>query len=100
MKSLTPPLYPMNVSSRLRRVSGAALLALFAVNAHAAIVFQADFNGSGSGTGGANDIVTSGGTGVELNVNPAQSNVDVVFSSANPLAPGAGGYLRLSDNGL
>ncbi len=42
-------------------VAGALLGCVAAANA--GVVFQADFNGSGNGTGGAGDIVTSGGTG-------------------------------------
>lgn len=67
--------------------------------AFAAVVFQADFNGSGSGTGGAADIVTFGGTGELWNVNPAHSNVDVSFTSGAPLIAGSGGYMSLNDKG-
>ncbi|MET0263207.1 MAG: PEP-CTERM sorting domain-containing protein [Rariglobus sp.] len=70
----------------------AALIVLCALNARASLVFQADFNSE-------SNVVTTGGTGVVINANPAQSNVDVSFSSATPLAAGAGGYLRLTDNG-
>jgi len=75
----------------------ASALLFLAVNAPAALVFQADFNGSGTGTGGANDIVTLGGTGQLYS--HAQSNVEVSISSANPLAGGLGGYLSLNDMG-
>jgi hypothetical protein len=40
------------------------LAAALAQTASAELVFQADFNGTGGGTGGASDIVTLGGTGV------------------------------------
>lgn len=64
----------------------------------AAVVFQADFNGSGSGTGGANDMVTYGGTGVIFN--NTNSNLVPSVGTSAPILPGTGGYLSIQDNGL
>ncbi|HAU36166.1 MAG TPA: hypothetical protein DCX07_00430, partial [Phycisphaerales bacterium] len=58
--------------------------------AGAALVFQADFNGSGSGTGGAGDIVTSGGTG---------SLTDASVIGTSPLSSASGNYLNVVDSG-
>jgi len=54
------------------------------------VIFQADFNGSGSGTGGSSNLVTFGGTGVLF------ANADVVgkVTNANPFSAG-GNYLNV-----
>lgn len=49
----------------------------------AAAIFQADFNGPGNGTGGANDIVSLGGTG---------SLYHMTVASTTPFDTGTGGY--------
>jgi len=54
------------------------------------LIFQADFNGASSGTGGSNDIVTFGGTGV-LSANIA--NVTGAITNANPLGSAGSNYL-------
>jgi len=62
---------------------------LFSV-ANAGVVLQADFNGTGTGTGGASDLVTLGGTGELLTKGSATANV--LTSSSM----GGGAYLELS----
>ncbi len=89
----------MNLFVAPHRLLAVSLIALAPLCAKAELVFRADFSGPGSGTGGPSDIVAYGGTGRVLNANPAQSNVEVAFSSANPLAAGTGGYLQLTDKG-
>lgn len=76
------------------------VLLLLALNAHAGLVFQADFNGTGSSTGGASDMVSFGGTGVLNNENSEQTNAVASISSGTPLTPGGGPYLSLKDKGL
>ncbi len=66
--------------------------------ASAALVFQADFNGTGSGTGGASDMVTLGGTG-QFTGTSSSSNVYSSISSSTPLTTGGGNYLSLDDQG-
>jgi MYXO-CTERM domain-containing protein len=78
--------------------SAAAVLLAGQALAPASVVFQADFNGSGSGTGGSSNIVTSGGTGTIFN--NTNSNVVPTIGSSTPVTPGAGGYLNVQDNGL
>ena len=77
----------------------AAFSLMQVLNAHAALVFQADFNGTGSRTGGANDMVSFGGTGVLNNENTKQSNAVASLSSESPLITGGGPYLTLKDQG-
>jgi len=91
MKNALPP------ACRLAAVS---LLALTALSVNAAVVFQADFSGSGGGTGGAADIVALGGTGVISNTNSSLSNVTASVDSTVPLVAGGGSYLRLNDQGV
>lgn len=86
MKS--PHLFPLVVSI-------ASLLGVSTLSA--SVVFQADFNGSGSGTGGASDIVQYGGTGVLYS--QSGSNAASSVSTALPLAPGSSGYLSIADTG-
>lgn len=89
----TPPAILMKTASApCRRVAAAFLVALSALNASAALVFQADFNG-------ANDIVTLGGTGVITNTDPHLSNVTAAITSGTPLSVGSGSFLRLNDQG-
>lgn len=82
-----------------RRFAAASLLALSALNTQAALVFQADFNGSGSGTGGASDIVALGGTGAISNTDPGISNVTASIASGTSLSTGGGAFLSLNDQG-
>jgi hypothetical protein len=72
---------------------------LLALPTHAAVVFQADFNGTGSGTGGPSDMVSFGGIGVLNNTNAKLSNVVASISSGTPLIAGGGRYLSLKDQG-
>jgi hypothetical protein len=65
------------------------LAAALAQTASADLVFQADFNGTDSGTGGATDIVTFGGTGTMYDTN----DTDEVSASIS------GGELIVSDSG-
>ena len=55
------------------------------------VVFEADFNGPGAGTGGNNDMVTVGGTGAIV---ADGVNVKGFITNANPFTPGAGNYLE------
>lgn len=80
-------------------LSVAAAALLLALNVHAALVFQADFNGAGMGTGGASDMVSFGGTGDITNANPELSNLVASISSGTPLIAGGGAYLSLDDKG-
>lgn len=57
----------------------------------ASLVFQADFNGTQAGTGGASDVVTQGGTG--STTASAGFSSSVVTSSS--LVDGSGGYLHV-----
>jgi len=81
------------------RIASASLIALATLNASATLVFQADFNGPGAGTGGVSDIVALGGTGVLANVAPKISNMVVSVSSLTALGTGTGSYLSLNDQG-
>jgi len=72
-------------------------LLIWSSTSKAALVFQADFNGSGSGTGGSSDIVQTGGTGALYS--QAGSNATASASSASPLSGGSGGYLSIADVG-
>jgi hypothetical protein len=62
--------------------------------AWASIVLQADFSGSGTGTGAGN-IVTSGGTGALYQNNTAGTNYQSSIITSSELAPGSGGYLQV-----
>ncbi len=64
--------------------------ATLAHTASAELVFQADFNGTGGGTGGASDIVTLGGTGIMYDT----SNADGVSSAIT------GGNLVVTDTDI
>jgi hypothetical protein len=66
-------------------------LLLAAAAADAGVIFQADFNGPGGGTGGSNDMVTVGGTGAIV---ADGVNVQAVITNANPFTPGGGNYLE------
>jgi hypothetical protein len=85
------------MKSLLRALPATALLVT--LNVHAAVVFQADFNGTDSGTGGVSDMVTSGGTGAITNANPEISLVVASVASGTALAAGSGSYLSLNDSG-
>ena len=76
-----------------------AVSLLLVLNASAALVFQADFNGTGAKTGGPGDMVALGGTGVLNNANSDLSNAVASITSAAPLITGGGAYLRLNDYG-
>jgi hypothetical protein len=60
--------------------------------ANADVVFQADFNGASGGTGGANDMVTVGGTGT---IQADSTNTTCVFTNAKPFTPDGGNYLEV-----
>lgn len=60
-----------------------------------AVVFQADFSGTGTGTGAGN-LVSLGGTGTLL----SGTNATGTQATTNPFVnPASGGYLRIVDNG-
>ncbi|MEI8195254.1 MAG: glycosyl hydrolase family 28-related protein, partial [Phycisphaerae bacterium] len=60
-----------------------------------AVVFEADFNGIGTGTGAGN-LVSIGGTGTLITV----GNVTAGQSTGSPfINPDSGGYLHLADTG-
>jgi len=74
-------------------------LLLASPNGNAGVIFQADFNGSGEGTGGASDMVTLGGTG---KIVADGTNLVSFITNTNPFTPGSGNYLevqRLTANG-
>jgi hypothetical protein len=73
-------------------------LLVWSSTSQAALVFQADFNGSGSGTGGVSDIVQAGGSGVIYS--QSGSNATSSVSSTSPLSGGSGGYLSIGDAGV
>ncbi|MDD5199076.1 MAG: PEP-CTERM sorting domain-containing protein [Terrimicrobiaceae bacterium] len=64
---------------------------LSAAGANAAIVFEADYNGTGGGTGGASDIVAIGGTGAIFGNGP---NFVSSIQGPPPLTTGSGNYLN------
>ena len=75
-------------------IKSLAVSALIAVPAHMdAQIFVADFNGTGGGTGGVNDLVTSGGTGSAFQYTTATTTV--------PSSPtlGQGAFLHVDANG-
>lgn len=73
-----------------RAILGAALCACATLSSlNAAVILEADFNGTGSGTGGASDLVQSGGTGVTF----SNGHTTVTTSTTDPLVAGAGSYL-------
>ena len=73
-----------------------ALFCTFAAlpNLQAGLILQADFNGTGTGTGGVNDLVTSGGTGALNSYNGAVTSV--------PSAPtlGQGSFLNVNGTAI
>ncbi len=69
-----------------------AALSLTATTVHAGIVFQADFNGTGSETGTGDDVVTLGGTGSITSSNPGST----VVETGAEMVPGGGGYLKIT----
>jgi hypothetical protein len=80
-------------------LSFAAMIAgllLTAAGANAGVIFQADFNGPGAGTGGADNMVTLGGTGI---VQADGTNTICSFTDANPFVPGGGNYLEVNHLG-
>ena len=66
-------------------------LLLASAAADAGVIFQADFNGPGGGTGGSNDMVTVGGTGAIV---ADGVNVNAFITNTNPFTPGGGNYLE------
>jgi hypothetical protein len=99
----TPPhkplLYPMKQSLAGFCSSFLVASSVLALSAHAAVVFQADFNGTGSSTGGVSDMVTLGGTGVINNPRIDQSLITVSNPLTSPLGAGTGAYLHFDDTG-
>jgi len=87
----------MKISTQLSKAcpSLAAIttgLLLASATANAGIIFEADFNGPGGGTGGSNDLVTLGGTGAIV---ADGSNVVSFITHANPFTPDGGNYLEV-----
>ncbi len=76
---------PQQGSRTLRATALSALLGLAASTAQGEIIFQADFNGDGTGTGGASDIVTLGGTGSMS----SSGTGEVTVESASPIGQGS-----------
>src|ERR1700690_2096632 len=68
-------------------------LLLASATANAGVIFQADFNGPGGGPGGANNMVTVGGTGA---VKADGINTICVFTNTNPFIPGGGNYMEVN----
>ncbi len=66
-------------------------LSLVTTGLSASIIFQADFNGNSGGTGGAQDIVSKGGSGQLFSYTDAVTEV----TAASP-GLGDGGYLSVS----
>lgn len=85
-----------NLKSLCSLIVAAGAICITTASAHAGVVFQADFNGSDSGTGGATDVVTLGGTGEIWNLNGDGSSGGV--ESSNPL--GSGSYLHTAASGV
>jgi hypothetical protein len=67
-------------------------LLLVSATANAGVIFQADFNGPGGGTGGTNNLVTLGGTGT---IQADGINTISFVTNANPFMPGGGNYLQV-----
>ena len=81
------------ISLTIKSLAVSALLAL-PVAVNAAVILQADFNGTGSGTGGPTDAVTYGGTAeVPLIYRPADQ---VVGSVPSTPTMGQGNFLNVS----
>lgn len=80
------------ITLTIKSVAVSALLAL-AAHMNAAPIFVADFNGTGGGTGGVSDIVTSGGTGTLIQYTTAITTV--------PSSPtmGQGNFINVADFG-
>ena len=66
-------------------------LLLASATANAGIIFQADFNGPGGGTGGSSDLVTLGGTGA-ITADGVNMIADVTNSA--PFSAGSSNYLN------
>jgi hypothetical protein len=64
----------------------------FFCTASASVIFQADFDGSGGGTGGPSDMVTSGGTGTLRGGNGTTATIE----TGPELGSGGGDFLRVS----
>jgi len=69
-----------------------AALLLACVGANAAIIFQADFNGTNNGTGGVDDMATVGGSGRVSGIAP----MVVTMTAANPFTSLSGKHLNFS----
>jgi hypothetical protein len=80
----------LNTCPLLAAITTGLLLA--SATANAEVIFQADFNGTGGGTGGTNDMVTVGGTGAII---ADGVNVKSFITNTNPFTPGGGNYLEV-----
>jgi hypothetical protein len=81
--------------SRIVRVTAmVALLGLAASTAQGEIIFQADFNGSGTGTGGASDMVTTGGTGALYSYSEASPATPATATVESTTPIGQGSYFQ------
>ena len=82
---------PISISKACRLLATAIGLLLACAGANAGVVFQADFNGPGGGTGGPNDIVTLGGTGWLPDGVTGLTNTVI---GTTPLSTNSGNYLE------
>lgn len=79
------------MDTRCKQFAMAGVVLALATAANAAVIFQADFNGSGTGNGGPSDIVTLGGAAVNAGVlkTTGQPGVANAVVSSTPLATGS-----------
>lgn len=86
---------PVTVSSLVLTVKSACVAALLGLwpPLHAGTILEANFNGPGAGTGGASDVVKSGGTGALLAYTSS-----IVVPAAVP-GMGQGNFLHVDGNG-
>ncbi len=72
-----------------------SLLITLSLSAHSQVVYQADFNGSGTATGGTTNIATFGGTATLFSYLSDTASI----GTASPLFPGELGYLQVVSTG-
>lgn len=82
--------YSLKPRSFLAAIASIAFACVPTTNA--AIIFQADFNGPGAGTGGSNNVVSIGGTGHLL----TGSAMNVAVTNLNPFTSLSGNHLNFN----
>ena len=83
----------MSFRQAFKLIVASVALMLMAFPVRAQVVFQADFNGSGTGTGETSNIVTYGGTASLASV----TNMSAGIGTSPVLLTGAPGFLHLND---